>query len=58
MKLLKKPVSRSTKSKQQNIQNSKKVTPSTACRKMTNTERVLWENMNQIEWFPIDPYAD
>lgn len=57
MKLLKKTARRS-KSKQQNIKNNKKGSPRTVCRKMTNTEKVLWEDMNQIEWFPIDPYAD
>ena len=26
--------------------------------KVSNKERSLFYNMNQIEWFPIDPYCD
>lgn len=26
--------------------------------KMTNSERAEFDDMNQIEWFPVDPYCD
>lgn len=26
--------------------------------KMTSSERAELDDMNQIEWFPIDPYCD
>lgn len=26
--------------------------------KMTNSERAEFADMNQIEWFPVDPYCD
>ena len=25
---------------------------------MTNFERAEFDDMNQIEWFPVDPYCD
>ncbi len=27
-------------------------------RNTRNTERVKFDEMNQIEWFPVDPYCD
>ena len=28
------------------------------CKQMTNFERAEFDDMNQIEWFPVDPYCD
>lgn len=27
-------------------------------KKMTSSERAELDDMNQIEWFPVDPYCD
>lgn len=27
-------------------------------KKMANVERGEYDNMNQIDWFPVDPYCD
>ena len=56
MKSVKKPINRNAKSKQQHINKNEK--PITSSKKMTNAERILFEDMNQIDWFPIDPYSD
>lgn len=27
-------------------------------KRMTNSERAEFDDMNQIDWFPVDPYCD
>lgn len=38
--------------------NIKKMQVNTNSKRMSNKEKAKWSEMNQIDWFPIDPYCD
>lgn len=50
-----KPTNKKTKKVAKNI---KKGQVDTNSKKMTNKEKARLHDMNQIDWFPMDPYSD
>lgn len=49
---------KSSKAKKQTTKVKETSTKSTNQRKLTAKEKAAFSEMNQIEWFPVDPYND
>lgn len=47
-----------SQNKKINKKDTKQVQANKKIKKLSNSERAQFDDMNQIEWFPVDPYCD